>query len=473
MFALFLLPRNDALQQEDPPVSATRPDHHSAICVPPRESTVKLSCPFRLALSASLLILVAQVSAENWPQWRGPENKGVSTEEGLPTRWSDTENVAWKSKLPGRGSSTPAVWANRLFLTCQEDTQVVALCISTAGKELWKRSLGPASRLGQARGPGRGDEGGVASSSPSTDGKYVYFFAGNGEFAAFDFSGKEIWRFDAQRRYGEFVIQFGMHTTPVLFGDRLYLQLIHSGGAWVIAIDKTTGKDVWKVERPSDGTDENEHSYASAFIWKKGSNAYLVVHGNDYTTAHSLLDGKELWRVGDLNPRDPRIGRYNRTLRFVASPVCTPDLIVIPSAKRGPVVGLRPDASGKVMAGSKYMQWRISKNTPDVPSPLVYDGLVYLGRENGELLVLDAMTGKQLYYAPTHNHIHRASPVYADGKIYLTARDGVISVVQAGREFKLLATSQLPDKTAASPAISGGRIYIRGYQYLWAIEQKK
>jgi outer membrane protein assembly factor BamB len=433
---------------------------------------VKPSCPARLALSAYLLFVVSSVGAENWPQWRGPENNGVSTEKGLPTRWSATENIAWKFKLPGRGSSTPAIWGDRIFLSCQDGKEIVGLCVSTAGKEVWRCSLGPTSRLGQVRGPGRGDEGGVASPSPSTDGKHIYFFAGNGEFAAFDFAGKEVWRFDAQQRYGEFNIQFGMHTTPVLFGDRLYLQLIHSGGAWVVAIDKATGKDVWKVERPSDGTDENEHSYASAFIWKKGSNAYLVVHGNDYTTAHSLQDGKELWRVGDLNPRDPRVGRYNRTLRFVASPVCTPDLIVIPSAKRGPVVGLKPDATGKVMAGSKYMQWRIAKNTPDVPCPLVYDGLVYLGRENGELLVLDAMTGKEVYRESTHNFIHRASPVYADGKIYLTARDGVVSVQQAGREFKLLATNTLPDKTAASPAISGGRIYLRGYEYLWAIGGK-
>ena len=429
---------------------------------------------YRLALSVCLLLFVGHVRAENWPQWRGPQNNGISTEKNLPTQWGETENIAWKFKLPGKGSSTPAVWGDRIFLTCQEGNEIVGLCISTAGNELWKCSLGPADRIGRAR-PGRPDEGGnVASASPSTDGKHVYFFAGNGEFAAFDFAGKETWRFDAQKRYGEFRIQFGLHTTPVLFGDRLYFQLIHSGGprtpegkeAYVVAIDKATGKDVWKIARLSEGTRENEHSYASAFVWSNGKNAYLVVHGNDYATAHSLQDGKELWRLGDLNPKDDR---YNRTLRFVASPVCTPDLIVIPSAKRGPVVGLKPDASGKVMAGSKYQQWRIAHNTPDVPSPLVYDGVVYLCRETGDLLALDAATGAERYKQPTHHFRHRASPVYADGKVYLTARDGVVSVVQAGREFKLLATNKLPDDTAGSPAISGGRIYIRGNEYLWAI----
>ena len=186
---------------------------------------------------------------------------------------------------------------------------------------------------------------------------------------------------------------------------------------WVVAIDKATGGDVWKVERKSDGYRENEHSYASAFLWKKGKNAYLVVHGNDYTTAHRLEDGKELWRVGDLNPKDDR---YNPYLRFVASPLCTPDLIVIPSAKNGPVVGLKPDASGLVTAGSKYEQWRIAHNTPDVPSPLLHGGLVYLCGERGTLLVLDAKTGKAVYSKPIHSHRHRASPMYADGKVYLT-----------------------------------------------------
>ncbi len=435
-----------------------------------------MNVSFRIALPAILLLaLVNPGRTDNWPQWRGPDNDGVCTEKNLPTKWSATENVAWKFKLPGSGSSTPVIWGDRIFLTCLDGKEVVCLCLSTSGKELWKRPLGLAANAGRSGRPP--DEGNAASPSPSTDGKHVYCFAGNGEFAAFDFEGKEAWRFNAQDRYGRFRIQFGIHTTPVLYGDRLYFQLIHSGGArtpagkegYVIAIDKATGKDVWKTIRLSNGEEENEHSYASAFLWKKDRDAYLVVHGNDYTTAHSLQDGKELWRVGDLNPE----ARYNYTLRFVASPVCTPDLIVIPSAKNGPVVGLKPDASGKVMSGSKYQQWRIENNTPDVPSPLVVDGLVYLNRERGDLLVLDAKTGARVYEKPLHRTIYRASPVYADGKIYLLAHDGTVSVVQAGREFKLLATNKIPDKTAACLAISDGRIYVRGYDSLWAIEAKK
>src|SRR5262249_16273183 len=156
---------------------------------------------------------------------------------------------------------------------------------------------------------GRGDEGNCASPSASTDGKRVYAFAGNGEFAAFELGGKEVWRFNAQKRYGKFKTQYGMHSTPALYKDRLYFHLIHDNAGVVVCIDAKDGKEVWKVERESDGTHENKHSYASAFVWTDGKDAYLVCHGNDYATAHSLKDGEEIWRLGDLNPRT----RYNTT----------------------------------------------------------------------------------------------------------------------------------------------------------------
>ena len=288
-----------------------------------------------------LVLLAGLCRADNWTQWRGPNNDGISTEKNLPAEWSESKNVAWKLVLPGEGGSTPAVYEKHLFLTFQEPGKaskqskrgtpgnVFLLCVGTDGKEKWRRALGP------GRPTVRGDEGNGASPSPSTDGKLVYAFVGNGAFAAFDFAGNEVWRFDAQKRYGKFNIQFGMHSTPALYQGKLYFQLIHSAGAWVVCIDAKDGKDIWKVARKSDGTDENEHSYASAFIWKNGKDAYLVCHGNDYATGHQLADGKEIWRLGDLNPAD----KYKPDLRFVASPVCTPDLIVIPSAKHGPVVG--------------------------------------------------------------------------------------------------------------------------------------
>jgi outer membrane protein assembly factor BamB len=406
-----------------------------------------------------VLSCLGPARADNWPQWRGPDNDGISKETNLPAEWSDTKNVAWKLKLPGMAGSTPAVWGERIFLTSQDGKDLVLLCVSTEGKALWKSKLGTGARRF------RGDEGNEASNSPSTDGQHVWAFVSPGDFACFDLDGKEVWRFNAQERYGKFRIQFGMHSTPVLYEDRLYLQLIHSGGAWVIAVDKATGKDVWKVARPSDGRAECEHSYASCVLWKNGKDAYLVAHGNDYATAHSLKDGSEIWRLGDLNPKD----RYNPTLRFIATPLTTPDLIVVPSAKRGPVVGVKPEATGRVTPGGPFEQWRKPSNTPDVPSPLVHDGLVYLCGESGTLTCLDAKTGKEHYAQRIYSNRYRASPVYADGKVYLTARNGTVTVVQAGPTFTPLATNRLPDQVTASPAISNGRIYIRGFDTLYAI----
>jgi outer membrane protein assembly factor BamB len=414
-------------------------------------------------LLAACCALAGAARADNWPQWRGPSYDGISKEKRLPAEWSATKNVLWTLPMPGMGSSTPAVWGERIFLTSEDGNDLVLICASTSGKQLWKRTLAHGSRRRYMRG-----EGNDASASPSTDGRHVWTYTGTGDLACFDVDGKPVWQFNVQDRYGKFSIWHGMHITPLLYGDRLYLSLLHSGAAHVVvALDKTTGKEVWKVTRPSDARGECEQAYASPTVWRKGKDAYLIIHGNDYATGHRLSDGKEIWRVGDLNSRD----RYNRTLRFVASPVATADLIVIPTAKRGPVVGLKPDASGLVGIGSKHEQWRMPRNTPDVPSPLVHNGLVYLCREFGDdgLMCLEAKTGKVLYTRPLHAGRYRASPVYADGKVYLTARDGTTTVIKAGPTFEVLAVNRLGDSLTASPAPAHGRIYLRGFKALYAI----
>jgi outer membrane protein assembly factor BamB len=426
----------------------------------------------RRCLVVCTLLLAAGVAvAGNWPQWRGPTLDGIS-KEAAPTEWDASKNVAWTLKLPGMGGSTPVIWDDRIFLTSEDGDAFVLMCVGTDGKERWKKQVGKMDDfkkiVGTPTGKVRSDEGNGASASPSTDGKHVYAFVGSGELACFDFGGKEVWKFNTQERYGDFKIQFGIHSTPLLDGDRLYMQLIHSGGAWVIAVDKNTGKDVWKVARKSDGVAECEHSYASVALWRNGKDAVLIAHGNDYATGHSVDDGRELWRVGDLNPKD----RYNRTLRFVSTPVATPDLIVIPSAKNGPVVGLKPTATGMIQAGSPYEYWRRPHETPDVPSPLVHDGLVYLCGEYGTLICMDAKTGKEHYNQPLHKARYRASPVLAGGNIYLTARDGTITVVKAGPKFEKVAENKVADQVASSPVPSGGRLYVRGFGTLFAIGAK-
>jgi outer membrane protein assembly factor BamB len=415
-----------------------------------------------LTILLGLCLTATICLAGDWPQWRGSRYDGVSRESGLPTEWSDSQNVVWKVQLPGIGSATPIVSGNRIFLTSQADNDLLLLCFNTDGKEQWRH------KLGQGSSKGREEENNSVSSSPSSDGKLVFALVGSGDFTALDLDGKEVWHFNAQERYGKFSYDFGMHTTPLLYDGRLYLQLIHRQLQVVVALDAATGKEVWKVDRPSDGRGECLTSYASPTLWVRDGQARLITHGNDYAVAHSLTDGKEVWRLGDLNPK----GRYNDTLRFVASPVAVADLVVIPTAKNGAVVGVSPDASGVLSAGGKGELWRVARGTPDVPSPLIFEGRVYLCRETGVLTCLDARTGKEYFSEPFHPQTYRASPVIADGKLILTAKDGTFTVVKPGETLVVLAKNKLSDKFAASPAIANGRLYLRGFANLYAIGAK-
>lgn len=409
--------------------------------------------------------LVTQALADNWPQWRGPNLDGVSREKDLPVQWSKTENVLWRLPLPGPAGATPVVWGDRLYLTSVDGDQLVLLCVSTDGKELWRRVVGTGNR------DVRGDEGNSASPSPSTDGKHVWAFMANGLLACYTVDGEEVWKLNLQDRYGKFNIAFGMTATPVLDNGRLYVQLIHGEGnpetreAVVVCLNATDGKEIWKVDRPSDARDECEHSYASPVIYRDKEREFLLTHGADYVVAHSLEDGKELWRCGDLNPK----GKYNPTLRFVASPVCAEGLIVVPTAKGGPVVCIKPDAKGDITDNEAAFYWKRPRDTPDVPSPLIVDGLVYFCRENGVVICLDGKTGSQHYEKPTIRDRHRASPVYADGKIYTAARNGNIAVLKAGPEFELLSTNDMEESISSSLVIANGRIYVRTFDALYAI----
>jgi len=416
-----------------------------------------------LLCSVYVLLCWAGISwAENWPYWRGPDNNGISRETRLPAEWTETKNVLWKVPLPGLAGSPPILWDSRLFLTSSEGRDLILLCLNTDGKTLWKGSLGAAGRTVI-----KGGEANEASASPSTDGKHVWAFAGNGTLACFALDGKEIWKINVQDRSGRFQIQHGMHSTPLLHEGRLYLSLLHSGGHWVIALDKATGKEVWKVARKSDAQSESKEAYTSPGLWQNGKETCVVVLGCDYTTAHRLSDGSEIWRLADLNPKT----KYHYAFRIISSPVASPDLLVVPTARGGPVAAIKPGASGLIKVGSPGAQWHKPKGSPDVPSPLVHDGLVYLCREMGLLQCWDAKTGQELYQQRLHAARYRASPVYADGKIYLTARDGTFSVVKAGPKFELLAENVLTDAFAASPVIANGRIYLRGFRSLYAISE--
>jgi outer membrane protein assembly factor BamB len=425
----------------------------------------------RFLLAAALgLLLALPALADNWPQWRGPKNDGHSAETGLPAEFGPDQNLVWKFKLPGLGESSPVVWDEKVFLTAVAGDEAVLLCVGTDGQEKWRK---PMATVGKDRyGP---DQATSASPSPSTDGKHVWAYVGGmkgGQLKCFDLAGNLVWEKNLQS-YGKYNIQFGTHWTPTLYKGKLYLQVLHRTAQKLVKLDAATGEQDWAVDRkgavpakevPS-RSPESPDVYASAFVWEGEGGPLLISHGNDFCTAHKLDDGAEVWRVLGLNPTN------NGAWRFVSSPLVTPDLIVVPSCKNGPTVGVNPvGAKGEIDKKNSAELWRIN-GTPDVVSPLLVGDVVYL-MGDGPLTTVEAKTGKPIYKYELTKGRHRSNLVYADGKIYAAAREGAVDVVQPGREFKVLANNKVPDTLYGSPAVANGRIYLRGYENLWAFGTK-
>ncbi|MBI1346224.1 PQQ-binding-like beta-propeller repeat protein [bacterium] len=421
-----------------------------------------------IVCSLLLTSLAAPAVAEDWPSWRGPLNNGISSEVNLATSWDRTRNVAWKVALPGPAGSTPVISQGTIFLTTVDSSgDLWLMAYGEDSKELWKHKIAGGNK------DVRGDEGNSASPSPVTDGEHVWTLMGEGTLACFTVTGKPVWKFNVQERYGKIQIQFGLTSSPLVDGDVLYLQLIHGEGkvetqeAQIVALEKKTGKQIWAVGRPSDGYAENEHSYASPMMYNDGQRKFLLTHGNDYIVAHRLSDGKEIWRCGELNRKE----NYDPTLRFVASPAVAPGIILVPTAKKGPLLALKPTGMGDITKDASMHLWTIDR-TPDVPSPLILDDIVYLCMQDGNLMALDRESGKELYFERTNRQRHRASPVYADGHIYLGARDGKVTVVKAGPKFEIVAENELNEDLSSSLAIANGTIYVRTFQHLWAIRKQ-
>lgn len=426
-------------------------------------------------VGAALMVMLGSsvadhvVRAENWPQWRGAKHNGVSSEANVPTKWSKSENIAWRLPLPGPGGATPVVWGERIFLTSVDkgSGDLLLLCIGTDGKEKWRQTMASGNQ------DVRGDEGNSASNSPCTDGEHVWAMMANGVLGCYSLDGKEVWKLNLQDRYGKFSIQFGMTSSPLLDGDQLYLQLIHGEGnaktreAVVVCLDKNTGKEIWKRDRPSDAIAECEHSYASPTMYDDGQSKFLISHGADFIVAHDLSDGHELWRCGNLNVKS----KYDPTLRFVATPVTSNGIVIVPTAKGAPLIALKPNGKGDITNNDELHLWKHSK-TPDVPSPLIHEGLVYLCMQDGQVHCLDQKSGEQIYLKRAHSDRYRSSPVYADGKIYLSARGGLVTVIKTGKSFEVLAENEIGEAMSASPAIANGTLYLRSFDALWAIRNK-
>ena len=403
-------------------------------------------------------------SADDWPQWRGADFKSVSSEKDLPVKFNRESNMLWRLEMPGTAGSSPIVVGENVFVTSVEGDDLVLICIGTDGKQRWKKKFPGGNKNSR-------DGANSASASPCSDGKHVWAMMGNGALGCFTVDGKSVWMKDLQEVYGKFDIQFGMSSTPLLDNGKLYLQLMHgnmrskkTSKGQVICLSADTGEQVWMQLRETDGYAENKHSYASPTIYREGDVEMLITHGADYVIAHSLKDGSEIWRCGGFNPHGES---YNPFLRLVASPVCADGVVIAPTAKGGPVLAIAANQEGDLTMKQNALKWKLRRGTPDVSTPVVYDGIVYLAGEKGDLTCLDAKTGKQLNRARLMADKQRSTPVAADGKLYIADRRGTVFVLKAGADQEVLATNRLGEETTSSPAIANGKIFIRTFDALY------
>jgi outer membrane protein assembly factor BamB len=369
--------------------------------------------------------------------------------------------VAWTLPLPAWSGSTPIVWDDRIFLNVAEGPSTFLWCVNRAdGTVRWKRPIAGGNKQIRKQN--------TSTPSPVTDGTGVWIMSGTGVLKAFDFDGNERWARDLQREYGPFGQLYGYGSSPLLFEDSLYVQVLHGSHteapSYLVRISKTDGKTVWRVERRTAAQQESPDAYTTPALLRSGTRAEIVVSGADVVTGNDASTGAEIWRAEGLNPT--RDGIY----RIVASPFVQDGIVYAPSRER-PLLALRSGGRGDV--SSSHVLWKFM-NGPDVPMPVTDGKYFYVINDRGIMWCLDAKTGAPLYERQRlRSSTYTGSPVLADGKIYITDEDGVTSVIQAGPKFAVLAENDLDEYTLSSPAVSDGQIFIRTDKRLYAIGVRK
>ena len=433
----------------------------------------------RCLILALTLSLTSGIIAENWAQWRGPTFNGSTTESGLPSTWSKSENVVWKATLPGESASTPIVWEDKLFLssTDKASENLLAMCFSRdKGTLLWSHEINQGLRQDS-----RSD---YSSPSPATDGNVVVFFYGNGDLIAFDLAGKEQWRRNIQKDEGDFTFQWTFSSSPLLYEGKLYLQVLQrdtpvhgkgftdrSNDSYLLAIDPSTGKTLWKHIRPSQAEKESLESFATPIPFKFRGQEQLLIVGGDDLTGHDPSTGKELWRWGTWNPT--RIGHW----RHVPSPIASEDIILVCAPKRDPIYAIK--AGGAGLLNDRAIAW-VSNDTrelsSDVPTPAYYQGDFFILSDVRKALSrTEPKTGKVKWSLELPGRYkYEASPLAADGKIYLMNFAGDVLVIDAenGKILSNIAMGSGSDNMTRSAIIAAhGQLFIRTSSELYCISQ--
>lgn len=434
----------------------------------------------QLTKQTTLCLVLAGSLSANWPQWRGPNSNGSAPgARDLPTHWTQTEGVLWRTKMPSWSAATPIIWGDTIFVTSAEEgfrqlgdrapggsekgnpDRIFLLAVNRKdGSIRWRKEIDRGNQIFRKQNS--------ASPSPITDGKHVWIVTGNGKFECLTMDGKEVWKRDIQADYGRFGLNHGYASTPLLHGDRLYVQVLHGmktdDPSYVFAVDKNTGKTIWKVERPTDAKAESPDNYATPQIATVEGKPQLVISGGDYVTGHDLATGKELWRIGGFNPTD------NPANRTIASSVVIGGNVFTTSTRGRPFIAFRAGGSGNITGKSEI--WTNNLGA-DVPTPTTDGKYIYVLNDIGIMHCLEAATGKVVYEGQRiERGTYSSSPLLADGKIYCINEEGTTTVVKAGPAFQVIAVNKLDSHTLASPVAVDNQIFIRTADYLYCLQKR-
>lgn len=410
-----------------------------------------------LALSLSL-VLAAHVRADNWPHWRGEAGNGVSSTAKPPTEFSESANLKWKVALPGRGSGSPVVWEDAVFVTTAKpaaggsdgELDFDLLCLDRATGETKWQSTAVTGRPHE----GTHSTNGYASASPCTDGTHVYAHFGSKGLYCFTMGGELVWKRDD---FGQMTCrnQFGEGSSPTLDGDYIFLPWDHEGPSALYCLDKLTGKTVWKADR------DEPTNWATPLIVEHAGNKQVIMNGQNFARSYDYATGKEIWRCG------------GQTDRPAASPVASDGRVFVGSGFRGAFLGAFDLAGSGDIAGSKHVQWSVNRDTPDIASLLLSENRLYFYKQkSGILSCVEASTGKPFYTSQRISELGNiyASPIAAAGHVYLSDRDGTLVVIKDAPQLEIVSVSELGETLDASPAPVDNQLILRGEQHVFCFE---
>ncbi len=444
-----------------------------------------------VALLLVSLSIQSTALAENWPNWRGPNQDGSSSETGLPVKFSTTEGVKWSAAVPGISASVPVIWGDSVFITApiEDEKKLVGLCYDKqTGKEKWRTTISEGSEIQWD------DKSNLASPSAATDGDRVYFLFANAVAAACDFDGKIVWKRDFKETHGAFGTQWTYGSSPTIDSGKLYIQVLQRDepfefhgfskgtpgkdmSSYVLAIDPANGKDLWKVIRPSTAKIESLEAFSSPVFTTYKDQRLMLISGGDTLTLHDAATGKEFSRMATWNP--PGDG-YNSFFRLVPSPVVGDGMVLACAPKNSPVFAMPLDSKGETQP---VWQTEPKGVTSDVPTPAFYKGHFYVLDGGKKILsCLEPKTGKVIWSGELGGKTKfESSPTVVDDKVYCINFWGEVYVAKANTDkFELLGMNEMGNGTKpngnaasvrASVAVSGGNLFIRTQEKLFCIGQ--